>query len=262
MKAATPLDDPQTRRCVVLSHPNHEMAVFGMFRRLRPHVIVLTDGGGAERVEQSRRGLERIGVLERTVFLDYAEDDFYGALLDGDVGFFHDVAGRIRDCVADVEPEQVFCDAIELYNPVHDLSLPLVRAALGDDRDTPVFEVPLVHQRAAARESYAVQRFPESRPGARVTFDLHDDELREKLWARDHVYHSLRAQIGALLGSLPDQHFATETVAPAVTRLPDVPPDQILRYDWRGQLLFGRGDVKRALTRADHYLPIARELFV
>ena len=37
----------------VFSHPNHELAIFGLLQRLRPRLIYLTDGGGPERVAQT-----------------------------------------------------------------------------------------------------------------------------------------------------------------------------------------------------------------
>jgi len=126
----SPLGKSGLRRQLVLSHPNHEAAIFGIVQRLRPRLVVLTDGGGGSRPSQSRRAFDRIGLLDRVTFLDFRESDFYAALLDSDLGYFRSVVTRLRTELEAFGPEQVICDAVEFYNPVHDLSLPIVRAAL------------------------------------------------------------------------------------------------------------------------------------
>lgn len=249
------------RRCLlVLSHPNHEAAIFGLIQRVRPTVVILTDGGGEQRVAQSRRGLERIGLLDRTSILGWREADFYGALLDGNVEFFRAVALRVRREIEAIEPEEVLCDAVEFYNPVHDLSLPIVRAALNGEGDIAVFEAPLIYQKGGSPESYEIQRFPASRGDGQIVVHLNEEELAHKLWARDEGYESLRQQVGPLLRDLPAEHFATEVVGPAADTLPKPGNDQTLRYDWRARLLLERGQVKGAITHADHYVPVATSL--
>ena len=51
-----------SRSLVVFSHLNHELAIFGLVQRLRPNLIYLTDGGGKDRIGQTKAGLEQIGL--------------------------------------------------------------------------------------------------------------------------------------------------------------------------------------------------------
>jgi hypothetical protein len=256
----TPALNDGVRRLLVFSHPNHEAAIFGMVRRLRPKLVLMTDGGGEPRPGQSRQGLGRIGLLEHVSFLGFREQDFYTALLDRDHGYFQDVIARVRAEIDAYAPEQVWCDAVEFYNPVHDLSLPIVRAALGTRPKAAIFEVPLIYQKAGASESYDVQRFPASRRTPVLRFQLNAQEFIDKLTVRDQVYDSLRQQLGPLLATLPADHFATEMVGPAVEALAEPASDQTLRYDWRAKLLLDRGLVKRAITHAEHYRPVAEAM--
>jgi hypothetical protein len=115
---------------MVFGHPAHELALFGAIQRMRPHILIVTEGGGAERVEYSRKALGELGLLDRTRYLNFRERDFYHALLDRDTRYFDAVIARIREEIARVEPRRVFCDAVEYYNPVHDITLILLRAAL------------------------------------------------------------------------------------------------------------------------------------
>jgi len=252
--------DPATSRVLVFSHPNHELAIYGLVQRLRPHLIFLTDGGGARRVEQTEQGLERIGLRDRAQFLDYPEAAFYDALLQRDEGLFHEVARRIRAALERIGPEQVLCDAVEFYNPVHDLSLPIVLAALADAGGVAVFEVPLLYQVPGDTERYAVQRMPASRAADSTVVQLTEAELNAKLAARDEVYSLLREQLGPVLGLLPDAHFACEEIAAAPAALPVPDGERVLRFEWRGKLHQQSGAVDRVITYAEHYLPVAASL--
>lgn len=245
---------------VVFSHPNHELAIFGLLQRRRPRLLYLTDGGGPNRVTETQRGLESIGLADRATFLDYPEQRFYDALVEADTGFFKAVAGRVRDGVRDQPPDQVLCDAVEFYNPVHDMSLPIVRAALDGSGTLPVFEVPLIYQTAASDEAYEVQRWPDSRRADQLEIRLSRRELAVKTTARDTIYTSLVAQLGPVVAALPPTHLALEVLAPARSRLPEPGVDGALRYERRARLLATRGEITIEITYRDHYLPVASSL--
>ncbi len=55
----TALDNSGIRRLVVLSHPNHEAAIFGIVQRLRPKLVILTDGGGEPGADAARAAAGR-----------------------------------------------------------------------------------------------------------------------------------------------------------------------------------------------------------
>ena len=153
-----PLSTNLIKRLMIFGHPAHELALFGFLQRFRPHIVIITDGGGEERIRQSRTGLESIG-LEAT-YLKFAENDFYAALLRRDISFFETVSDSLSLEIAASQPDQIFCDAVEFYNPVHDITLPLVLRASAAAPRAEVFEVPLVYQTLAAGEHYEIQRMP------------------------------------------------------------------------------------------------------
>lgn len=243
---------------MVFSHPNHELAVFGLVQRLRPWMVFLTDGGGPRRVDETRRGLDGLGLLDRATFLNHPEAEFYDRLLARDHDYWRTVVARLRAVFAATTPVRVLCDAVEFYNPVHDLSLPLVRAALA--ADVPVFEVPLVYQRPGANECYEVQRVPPSRAGAALGLALTAVELDRKVRARGDVYHCLDAQMGPVLDGVPPDRLAREEVVAAPAHVPPPDAERVLRYDWRAQHLHATGAVSEAITWAEHYVPVAAAL--
>jgi hypothetical protein len=245
----------------VFSHPNHELAVFGAVQRLQPHLLFLSDGGGPRRQAETRRGLESISAADRARLLDYPESAYYAALLQRDVEFCRRVVADIASVIDELQPEEVFCDAVEFYNPVHDLCLPLTLAALaGRPNSPPVFEVPLIYQRAAGEEAYAIQRFPTEQGGEQRELHLSDAELSAKLQARASIYCELRQQLAGLLDAVPNRDAALEVWRPCTTATPVPGAGRALRYEWRGRTLQARGAVAEVITYAEHYRPLVADL--
>jgi hypothetical protein len=249
--------NPPAGSLFVFSHPNHEFAVFGMLQRFQPWLVYLTDGGGEQRTAQTRQALAEIGLLSQATFLDYSETSFYDALLRRDADFFAVVADKVRERACRLAITQVLCDAVELYNPVHDMALPVVRAALGDLPEVEIFEVPLVYQPEAEFERFVLQRFPASRGQNARRFTLTEKELATKLRVYSEIYEALATQMGTLISALPPSHLGLEEIAPAIAEIWPRPAEQNYRYDRRGQMLLARGEVKQNITFRDHYLPIA-----
>jgi hypothetical protein len=251
------LTDPAIPRLVVTGHPNHELAIFGFVQRARPHLLFLTDGGGQARVDESRRALASIGLANRAKFLGWREQTLYNALLATDVAVLLQLVEQVRKELIAIAPRQVLCESIELYNPLHDITLPIVRAAARDMRDLEIIEFPLIAQEPSMEERYRVQRFPLHRTP--IAISLHAAELERKLRARDHEYQSLRRTTGSVLDVSP-QHAATEVFASATEALPTPGRDHVLRYEWRGRLLRERGEIERVITFADHFVPAVMAL--
>jgi hypothetical protein len=241
------------RTLSVFSHPNHELAIFGIIQRVRPHLLYLTDGGGEERVKETRNGLARLGLLDQATFLPYSEQSFYDALLSRDVLFFSEVRDAIRSRYRAVLPEQITCDAVEFYNPVHDIALPLVISAVGGQRN--VFEAPLIYQREDG--NFGVQIAPPELRDGQSEMKLTDEEALQKRKALEEDYHILRYTLGHVL--LRASHaFIQEVVLPASSPLAS-PAGRVVRYDLRAKKLKSEGKVAREITREGHYLPLARQ---
>ncbi len=228
----------------VFSHPNHEIAVFGLLMKLKPPIIYLTDGGGGQRLRETSEGLQAAGVGDVT-FLNFSEQTFYDALLEQNVAFLATVCERVR-AVLSRGFDSIFCDAVEWYNPVHDLSLPIVRAVAGEL--TLLYEVPLIHQ---ARDGFVFQRAPVGRRKLEQRYDVSEEALGVKVTAWKEIYKILYGQYGSMLGNVRDI-AKTETVMRAGDPARDVDEGAVLRYDERGEKLHGN----KAITRDRHYLPL------
>ena len=252
--------DCRSESLFVFSHPNHEVAVLGLLGRLSPRVAVLTDGGGQDRLKETRAGLASLGLLDRAVFLEDAETAYYEALLARDVGFFGGVAARLAERLRGLRASCVLCDAVEFYNPVHDICMPIVRAALGPG--APLYEVPLVYQRPAVDGvDYVMQRLPASRESDAITCELSAAELDAKLRTMHAAYPRFLATLEAAGGDVTAHELGVEVVARAGSRLPRPGAERVLRYEERGCTLRSAGEIDEVITYAGHYLPVASTLW-
>ena len=143
---------------LVFSHPNHEISMLGTIGRLSPDVVFLTDGGGEERVRETRRGLSTYLQPDALHFLMRPEQSLYDALLRHDTEFYRQLSKEVAAIIEHVRPTAIYCDAVEFYNPVHDITLPVVRAALRGFGDASVFEVPLIYQSTSGPRSSSCSR--------------------------------------------------------------------------------------------------------
>jgi hypothetical protein len=256
---ANPLSNNPIKRLMIFGHPAHELALFGFLQRFRPQIVIITDGGGNERIRQSRTGLQSIG-LEAT-YLKFAENDFYAALLRRDISFFEGVSESLSLEIAASQPDQIFCDAVEFYNPVHDITLPLVLRASTAAPRAEVFEVPLVYQTLAAGEYYEIQRMPVVSTQPPFRYHLTSQEALTKIHARDEIYLSLRDQAGPEFSEAPAEHLAIEETATAGDPFADPhATGRELRYEWRARLLKEQGVIDEIITHAGHFIPTAQGL--
>lgn len=249
----------------VFSHPNHEIAVYGMIQRLDPWMIYLTDGGGEHRVSQTKSGLQMIDRLDKAIFLDHSEASFYQGLVDRDTAFFSQVADEIREAFPGQPPSAVFMDAIEFYNPVHDLAVPLVFRAFQDCDEVPKFEIPLVHQVPEdgpdGAKGYLIQRFPSKLAKEAQVFGLTQEELDRKIEARDTIYTLLADQLGSTLSNLSAAHLGREFTGPApASGAREAGESFALRYDSRAQKLLEEGRIEKPITFREHYLSLTESL--
>jgi hypothetical protein len=245
---------------IVFSHPNHELAIFGYLQKVRPYLLYLTDGGGETRKEQTRLGLSSIGLLDHASFMDHTEESFYNALIRCDSNFFAAVAEEVRLHVEALSPKEILCDAVEFYNPIHDMSLPVVLAALRGCSGRAVFEVPLIYQEPGGVETYVVQRVPVSRSSGQIDFQLSEQELVNKILARDQIYTILTDQLGDVICKLALAHTRSEVIVPARLSVPKPEPHVFLRYERRAETLAATGEIEHKITYDHHYLSVATSL--
>ncbi|NUS22541.1 MAG: hypothetical protein HOQ25_22590 [Mesorhizobium sp.] len=117
--------DSKLQNVLILAHPGHELRIHHWLEISKPRVYLLTDGSGGRqspRTEYSRHIVEAAGGTPGSVFGDIPDAAWYSALLADDQTFFLDVFARISADIDRTDEVQIVSDAVDGYNPVHDLA--------------------------------------------------------------------------------------------------------------------------------------------
>src|SRR5262245_4158042 len=144
------VDLPGKRAALVVAHPGHELRLHGWLTIARPVVHVLTDGSGAtgpSRLASTRRVVAAAKATEGEVFGAMTDAAVYAAILSRDVAALGGIVASLARSFEAHEIDHVVVDAVEGYNPAHDLVSILVAAAIaegGRDRRPAVFDYAVV----------------------------------------------------------------------------------------------------------------------
>src|SRR5262245_33576694 len=115
---------------LIIAHPGHELLLHHWIERERPVVFALTDGSGpgrGDRSADSARVIARAGGVVGPVFGAAPDRRWYAAILSADLRAFRDVASRIRTACLQHRVTTIVTDAVEFFNPMHDLCHALAR---------------------------------------------------------------------------------------------------------------------------------------
>lgn len=245
----------------MIGHPGHELRVWGWLTAVRPLVCILTDGSGSTghpRLALSRAALERAGALPTSPFGELTDEGVYAALTSGDYGALLTVAHRLSMVILTRKVTQVACDAIEGYNPTHDVCGLLARAAV---------DVASVQDPAVTVLEFAVADVPPVVAGRSGTIrhELSASTLAEKVaLARSYARTAgpmLEEEVNALLTRHGTAPFRTETLEPVsrlslAQRFADTPPF----YERHGEQRVREGKYTSVLRLRDHLLPFEQAL--
>ena len=246
---------------LVIGYPGHELSVWGWVTSLQPYVSVLTDGSGSTghpRLEMTRASLERAGARPQSPFGAVTDHAIYTALLTRAYEPLLAVAQDLSDTIVDRRVAQVAADAIEGYNPTHDLC-GLIAGAAVDVATTR-------GQRATAFE-FAVTRLPnaDAIPAGGKRHELSDEDLTEKVeLARTYARSAgpaLEQEVETLLARHGCQTFRTETLVP-ISRMPLAQRFACAApyYETHGEQRVQQGKYSEVLRLHDHLVPFERRL--
>jgi hypothetical protein len=242
---------------LVVAHPGHELRLFGWMTRTRPIVHVLTDGSGAagrSRLASTTRVLAAAGATPGAVYGPLTDAALYAAVVTGRVEAFLPLVAAIAESLETADVRLVVADAVEGYNPAHDLASVVAAAAVG--------RVARRGGRAPARFEYPVVGSPPdpaARPDA-VRVDLAPETLRRKIEAA-LSYGELRAEVADALSGTEASLAGVEWLVPVdVASEPGAPPEDPPFYERHGERRVREGRYADVLRYRRHLRPFARAL--
>jgi len=121
------------RSALVVAHPGHELRVYGWLELFQPVEFIITDGSGHEgrgRIDQTLSLLNEVGAEAGGLFGRFSDKIIYRALMNKDFRLFIEIIDELVDQLIAAKIEYVVGDALEGYNPTHDVCRLVIGAAL------------------------------------------------------------------------------------------------------------------------------------
>jgi len=240
---------------IVVAHPGHELLVYHWLEKHQPIYCCLTDGSGGgatSRLASTTRLLNNVGASVGPIYGRYPDTLVYQLLLDGRVDVFVALAEELAGALADAGVDCVAGDAVEGFNPTHDVCRLIVDGAVE------------ILRRRTGREvrnyDFLLAGQPEADGPGSVVVRLDEAALERKLAAaRD--YPEMRAEVAAALGRYGREAFAMECLRPAATtsqtsRFEQEQPD----YERYGERRVNEGRYSEIIRYRDHVRPVARAI--
>jgi hypothetical protein len=256
-QSARPLSAlPSQRPVLVVAHPGHELRVYGWMEAAAPRVCVLTDGsgsGGEARLESTTRVLAGTAARRGSIYGWMSDRAIYAAILERDFACFTGLAEQLAGELAASDADCVVGDAVEGYNPSHDVCRLVVNAALRMlGREVPAYDFLLVG---------APDRCPDELKGRAVWLELDDQALERKL-AAARSYPELAGEVEAALGRFGVAPFRTECLRPVdPSERYGWDPAEVPYYETYGEKRVAEGAYDRVLRFREHVQPLADALW-
>lgn len=250
-------------RCaLIVGHPGHELRILGWVKKMRPIVVALTDGSGhigQPRLEISRKFLQEAGATPSGLYGMSSDREIYSKILEQDHAFFLGLTESIANLLIDQGIEFVAGDAIEGYNPSHDLCRLIV------DRAVRLASNELGH----VIKNYA---FPlighpsiEGTLENNIMIELSTDELALKLSGARHYAEKaggvLASEVAVSVTNYGEDAFGKEVlrIQNSSAALDNFEQEQPY-YELYGEQQVKAGFYLQAIKYREHIAPIARTL--
>ena len=202
------------RAALVVGHPGHELRVHHWLEIAAPVAFVLTDGSGRagrSRLDSTTRVLAVAGARPGDVYGRFTDGAVYDIIRSGDVAPLVEVMQTLATAFETQGVDYVVGDALEGFNPSHDLCRHIVNGA-----------VLLVAQRTGRlirNLDFLLDGRPDDCPaGLRAqSIEIHlDDEALGRKLAAASAYPELKAETESALARFGPGAFSTELLRPVV----------------------------------------------
>ena len=252
---ATAQPDTWGHTAVIVAHPGHELMAYRWMELHQPLYFCLTDGsGGAQRSRLGSTGrvLAQLGARAGSIFGPYSDKAVYGLLLDQRVDVFVSLARELATALIEAEVESVAGDAVEGFNPVHDVCRFVIDGAVAlVQRET---------GRVLRNCDFVLDSDPNACPepwrSTATWLDLSGDELDRKLDAA-LGYRELREELQAKLTHYGKAAFGRECLRPVTTRaMIDKFEQELPAYERYGEQRVREGRYHHVVRYRSHVWPV------
>lgn len=252
------MTDKQTRAALVIAHPGHELMVHGWLEVAQPRVFVFTDGSGHSnqaRLVSTTKILDQAAAERGSLYGRLTDAAAYAAILNHDFELFIGFARELAEVFVNERIDSVAGDALEGYNPMHDVCRLVINAAVN------VAQRKHAHQVANYEFSLVSQPevCPEPPPANEIWLRLDEPAFARKI-AAARGYRELAGEVLSAFGRNSIAAFGVERLSP-------VAPDPSAHrsngrpfYEQYGEKQVAAGHYTHVLRYDEHMAPLAEAL--
>ncbi|MFL6542826.1 MAG: hypothetical protein ACJ8I9_06640 [Chthoniobacterales bacterium] len=205
--------DHQQRAALVIAHPGHELRVHRWLEIARPSVFVLTDGSGRSgrsRLAATRNVINAAGARIGPVYGLWTDHGIYHAIRRQEVDELVQLAKTLASELLAAGIDYVVADAVEGYNPSHDICRYIVDAVVEylaqvGERSVQSYEFLLVGRPDVC---------PDELQDASLCVQLDPAATARKI-AAARGYAELKSEVDAAVAQFGESVFGTEYLLPA-----------------------------------------------
>jgi hypothetical protein len=249
---------PNGRSALVIAHPGHELRVYGWMCRAQPFTFILTDGSGRSakpRIEPTSRILSETGATAGCLYGRLTDVDAYAAVINHDFGVFISLAEELAATLVDLNIAYVVGDAVEGYNPIHDVCRFTTNAAVAIAEKESSKRIENFDFLLAGDPSAHGEGDPDS-----IRLNLGHGEFERKL-AAAAGYVEMTAEINATFDRFGTDRFRVESLRPVRSMWTEtwLSTEQPF-YEVFGESRVASGHYKRVIRYREHLQPLAQAL--
>lgn len=252
------------KAALVIAHPGHELRVHHWLECAKPETFVLTDGSGrstVSRLPSTTQILQRVQATHGSLYGRFSDQQIYTALLQHNTKLFADSVEELATAFVEHAIEYVVGDALEGYNPGHDVCRLLINAAVARANHR--------GKGSIANFCFSLVNLPDTYPemphadapfkALAASLQLDDAALARKL-AAAQAYPELAQEVNVAIQKMGLRAFQVEQLQPATyeeTILHGTEPPFYERY---GEQQVALGLYQHVIRCREHLYPLAQAL--
>lgn len=249
---------PEKKAALVIGHPGHELRVFHWLEIMRPTVFVITDGSGRSgrsRLPSTAKLLDQVGASQGSFYGRLNDRETYLAILNRNFDIFAGLARELAGFLADEQIDYVAGDALEGYNPTHDVCRLVINAAIAmanrlSDQEVGNFAFPLTG---------SPEGCPDARADGCISLRLDDEAFARKL-AAARSYTELDSEVEAAISQNRIEAFRVECLRTSNSSEINVGRNDKPYYEQHGENQVAAGHYRDVIRYREHFLPLAEAL--
>jgi hypothetical protein len=252
------IDLTHGRAALVVAHPGHELRVYSWALLARPEVFILTDGSGHSgkpRLDSTTKILEQIRANRGAIYGRFTDRRIYSAIIGQEVDLFIDLVEELAQSLLREEMDYVVGDAMEGYNPAHDMCRLIINAAVDIASRTKGQPIPNFDILLTGNGS----EHPEAPVENAIRLHLDEDVLARKLESM-RAYSELTSEVESILEREGIQAIRVECLRPVPTPFRDNDTVERPYYEDYGGKQVAAGFYEKVLRYREHFEPLAQAL--